>query len=161
LLFGNNVRLMGCTWLPKLSTCILPCSNSTMKGNNGTDRILYHDIAAQTVTSPVFHYRNQAFRIVGFLGCSPDVNSCWRREQREGRLMTISSFSCCLVVWCPGFMVVTPSFTHLSITFSSQRFSNCNPTVNVGFVTLTLDSFVETEPSRWIFISAVLSRVLQ
>jgi hypothetical protein len=29
---------------------VLPCSNSTMKGNNGTNRMLYHDIAAQTTT---------------------------------------------------------------------------------------------------------------
>jgi hypothetical protein len=39
-----------------------------------------------------------------------------------------------------GFMVVTPSFTQLNITFSNQRFSNCNPTVDVGFVKLTLES---------------------
>jgi hypothetical protein len=44
------------------------------------------------------------------------------------------------VVSCPGFMVVTPSFTHLSITFSNQRFSNCSPTVDVGSVNLTSDS---------------------
>jgi hypothetical protein len=45
------------------------------------------------------------------------------------------------VVQCPGFMVVTPSFTYLSTTFSNQMFSNCNPTVGVEFVKLTLDSF--------------------
>jgi hypothetical protein len=44
-------------------------------------------------------------------------------------------------VACPGFMVVTPLLTHLSITFSNQRFSNCSPTVDVAFVKLTLDSF--------------------
>jgi hypothetical protein len=38
-------------------------------------------------------------------------------------------------------MVVTPSFTHLSMTFSNRRFSNCSPTVDVGFVKLTWDSF--------------------
>jgi hypothetical protein len=38
-------------------------------------------------------------------------------------------------------MVVTPSFMHLSITLSNQRFSNCSPTVNVGFMKLMLDSF--------------------
>jgi hypothetical protein len=36
-------------------------------------------------------------------------------------------------------MVVTPSFTHLGITFSKQRLSNCSPIVNVGFVKLTSD----------------------
>jgi hypothetical protein len=44
-------------------------------------------------------------------------------------------------IWCPGFMVVTPSFTHLCIIISNQRFSNCSPTVDVGFVKLTSDSF--------------------
>jgi hypothetical protein len=43
--------------------------------------------------------------------------------------------------WCLGFMVVTPSFMNLSITFSNQRFSSCNPTVDVGFVKLTSDRF--------------------
>jgi hypothetical protein len=38
-------------------------------------------------------------------------------------------------------MVVTPSSMHLSITFINQRFSSCSPTVDVGFVKLTLDSF--------------------
>jgi hypothetical protein len=37
-------------------------------------------------------------------------------------------------------MVVAPSFTHLNITFSKQRFSNCSPTVDAGFVSLTSDS---------------------
>jgi hypothetical protein len=45
------------------------------------------------------------------------------------------------VVCCPGFMVVAPSFTHLNITFSKQRFSNCGNTVDVGVVNLTSDSF--------------------
>jgi hypothetical protein len=45
------------------------------------------------------------------------------------------------VVWCPGFMAVTPSFTHLSIKFSNQRFSNYNPTVDIGFVKLMSDRF--------------------
>jgi hypothetical protein len=38
-------------------------------------------------------------------------------------------------------MVMTPSFTHMSISFSNQRFSNCNLRVDVGFVKVTLDSF--------------------
>jgi hypothetical protein len=29
---------------------VLPCSNSAMKGNNGTNRMLYQDIAAKTIT---------------------------------------------------------------------------------------------------------------
>jgi hypothetical protein len=31
---------------------VLPCSNSAMKTNNGTNRILYHDTAAQIITEP-------------------------------------------------------------------------------------------------------------
>jgi hypothetical protein len=34
------------------SVQVLPCSNSAMEGNNGTNRMLYHDIAAQTITEP-------------------------------------------------------------------------------------------------------------
>jgi hypothetical protein len=40
---------MGCTLLPTLSMYVLPCSNSALKGNNGTNRILYHDTAAQNL----------------------------------------------------------------------------------------------------------------
>jgi hypothetical protein len=51
-------------------------------------------------------------------------------------------------VLCPGFMVVTPSFTHLNITFSNQRFSNCSHTVDAGFVKLTSDSFCGNRPVK-------------
>jgi hypothetical protein len=37
-------------------------------------------------------------------------------------------------VWYPGFMVVTPPFTHLSITLSKQRLSNCSPAVLQLFI---------------------------
>jgi hypothetical protein len=37
-------------------------------------------------------------------------------------------------------MVVTPSFTHLSIIFSNLRLSNGSLTVDVGFVKLKPDS---------------------
>jgi hypothetical protein len=50
------------------------------------------------------------------------------------------------VVRCSDFMVVTPSFTHLIITFSDQRFSNCSPTVDVGFVKLMSESFCGNGP---------------
>jgi hypothetical protein len=35
-----------------LEDCILLCSNLAMKGNNGTNRILYHDVAVKTTTEP-------------------------------------------------------------------------------------------------------------
>jgi hypothetical protein len=45
------------------------------------------------------------------------------------------------VVCYLGFMVVTPSFTHLSIAFYNKWFSNCSPIVDVGFVKITSGSF--------------------
>jgi hypothetical protein len=50
--------------------------------------------------------------------CSPNVNSSDVGDSVEGRL-----------IW--------PLFTHLSITFSNQRFSSCCSAVDVGFVKLT------------------------
>jgi hypothetical protein len=38
-------------------------------------------------------------------------------------------------------MVMTPSFTLLSSAFSDERFNNCSPTVDIGFVKLTSDNF--------------------
>jgi hypothetical protein len=129
---------------------VLPCSNSVTKGNNGTNRILYHDIAAQTITEPP----RVSLLEPGIPDCklhwvfsNNQISGC--REQREGLLMR--PHRAFPVVWCPGFMAVTPSFTHLSITFSNRRFSNCGPTGDVGFVRV----FMETGSSRWIFNSCV------
>jgi hypothetical protein len=118
-----------------------------MKGNNGTNRhcatILLpkpsHSLLRVSLLEP-----NQAFRIVGFLGWPPNVNSSWRREQREGRPIWPYHTREFPVVCCSGFTVVTRSFTHLSITFSNQRFSNCNhtATVDIGFEKLTSDRFL-------------------
>jgi hypothetical protein len=38
-------------------------------------------------------------------------------------------------------MVITPSFTHMSITFSNKRVRNGRPTVDAGFVKTTSESF--------------------
>jgi hypothetical protein len=124
---------------------VFSCSNLAMKGNNWTNRVLYHDTAAKIITEftphpPVFHCSNLEFQIVSFLEYSPNVNFSWRREQCECQLiwphhMSISS---CLM---STFLVVKTSFMHLSITFSNQRFSNCSPTVDAGFVKLTFAIF--------------------
>jgi hypothetical protein len=161
-LFGNNVWIMGCTWLPNLSTCSLAVIRPWRLILGPTD------IAAQTIAeSPpplVFYWWNQAFRIVGFLGCSPNVNSSRCREQREGRLIWPyhARVSSCLMSRLYG-RDGTPSFTHLrSITFSNQRFSSCSPAVDVlDLWSSRRTVFVETASSRWIFSSAVLSPVLQ
>jgi hypothetical protein len=64
------------------------------------------------------------------------------------------------LVCYPGFMVVTPSFMNLSITFSNWRFSSCSPTVDVGFVKLTADRFLWNQGLQDEY-SVLLSHVLQ
>jgi hypothetical protein len=110
---------------------VLPCSSSAIKGDNGTKRIPRYWWPNRHRTSSVFHCWNQAFRILGVLRCYPNV--------KDGSSDYITrAFP---VVWCPGFMVVTPSFTHMSITFSNEKFSNCSPTAGAGLVKFTSDSF--------------------
>jgi hypothetical protein len=64
-----------------------PCSNSVVKGSNGPNRIPRYYCPNHHRISPLFHCWSSVFRIVGFLGCSPNVNSSWCREQHEGRLV--------------------------------------------------------------------------
>jgi hypothetical protein len=46
-----------------------------MKGNYGTNGILYNDIAAQTITEPgPCSTAGTRHSVVGFLGCSPNAN---------------------------------------------------------------------------------------
>jgi hypothetical protein len=47
---ARNLRLYYGMHLVSQPVHILSCSNSAMKGNNGTNRIPYHDISAQTIT---------------------------------------------------------------------------------------------------------------
>jgi hypothetical protein len=76
---------------------VLSCSNSTIKGNNGTNRILYHDKASQTITEPpMFHWWNQAFQILNFLECSPNINSSYvgksMKDDSSDHIACVSSF---------------------------------------------------------------------
>jgi hypothetical protein len=72
--------------------------------------------------------------------CCPNISSSYVKinvkDDSSDRIMWAFP-----VVWCPGFMVVTPSFRHLSTTFSNLRFSNCSPSMDARFVKLTSDSF--------------------
>jgi hypothetical protein len=82
----------------------------------------------------------------GILACKlPWVFSKCKILPDIGKSMKDNSFDHIMhafpFVWCPGFMVVTPSFKHLSITFSNQRFSNCSCTMEVGFMKVTSDIF--------------------
>jgi hypothetical protein len=128
---------------------VLLCSNSTMKVNKGTNRIPRYCFPNSHRTSPVFRCWNQAFQIAGFLVYPPNVNSSWCKERREGRLIWPyhPRVSCCLMSWFYG-RDGTPSFTYLSITFCNQGFSNCNPTVDVGFVTLSWNIFCGNKVSN-------------
>jgi hypothetical protein len=46
-----------------------------------------------------------------------------------------------------SFMVVTPSFTHLSITFSNQRFCSCRPVTSDNFVEICAAVIVRFFPN--------------
>jgi hypothetical protein len=137
-LFRNNA----CTWLPNMSTYLIsviqPCR--AIIGPTEWSTMMLRSKPSQN--QPVFLCWNQAFRIVGFLGCSLNVKSSWCREWSKGRLVWQyhACVSSCLMFTFYG-RDGTPSFTHLSIAFSNQRLSNCSPTVDVGFVKLTSDSF--------------------
>jgi hypothetical protein len=95
---------------------------------------------------------NQAFWIVGFLECFTNVKSSWCREQRERRL--IWPYHMFPVVWYPNFLVVSPSFMHLSITFSNQRFSKLQ-SCGCWICEAHIRQFLWKRPSCWIFSSAV------
>jgi hypothetical protein len=56
---------------------VLLCSNSAMKGNNGTKRILYHDVAAKTITEPPPCF------IVGIKAGIPDCRLPWVFSKRK------------------------------------------------------------------------------
>jgi hypothetical protein len=122
-------------WMQHLITQpvhVLPCSNSVMKDNMRPTEYCTTILLPKTSHNlSVFHCWYQELRVVGFLGCSPNVNSSWCREQREGRLVwqNHARVSSSLM---SRFYSLTPSFTHAS---------NCSPTVPVGLVKLTSGSF--------------------
>jgi hypothetical protein len=76
ILFGNNVWIMLHYGMHLITQPIhvFPCSNSAMKLNNGTNTIPRYCSPNHHKTSPMFHCWNQAFRIIDFFGCSPNVS---------------------------------------------------------------------------------------
>jgi hypothetical protein len=112
LLFRNNVWLVG--WMHLITH---PVHYRAMNRNNGDNRIL--------LLKPSQNLLRVSLLDSGILDCRLSwvfpKHELLCREQCEGQLIWPYQFP---VVWCPGFMVVTPLFTHLSITFSNQRFSN-------------------------------------
>jgi hypothetical protein len=141
LLFGNNVWIMVYTCLPNLSTYFLAVIRPWRIIMGLTEiTVPWYCHPNDHRISPVFHFWNQAFQIVGFPRCSLYVNSSGCREQHEG-----------WVIWpyCMRFKLsdvqVLRSWHHRlriwTVLFSNQTSSNCSPTVDVGFVKVTLDRF--------------------
>jgi hypothetical protein len=114
-LFRNNVWITGWMHLITQPVNVLLCSNSDMKGNNGTNRIPRYCCPHHHRTSPVFHCWNQAFPIVGFLGCSPNINSSLCRVQREGWLICpyLAHISSCLM---------SRFYGHDTIVYTSENY---------------------------------------
>jgi hypothetical protein len=126
---------------------IIPCSVSAMNSNNGTNRIPRYCCPNHHKTSPMFHCWNQALWTVGFLGCSPNINSFWCREHHEGCITW--SYHTFPDVWCPDFMVVTSSFTHPSIIFS-----------DLILAIAALPWMLDVWSSRWtVFVETGSSRI--
>jgi hypothetical protein len=133
-LFRNNLRIMGCMWLANLSMYSLAVIQPRRVIMGPTEYYTMISLPKPSQNLPCVSLLEPGNPAVGFLGCSPNINSSWCREHREGRL--IDHITCAFpIVWCPSFMVVIPLFTHLRITFS-----NCSPTVDVGFVKLTSEN---------------------
>jgi hypothetical protein len=120
-LFRNNIWIMECTWLPNLSTYFLAVIRPwrVIMGPAEYCTMILLPQPSQNLPGVSLLKPNQAFRIVGFLECSPNVNSSWCREQLEGRLIWPyhARVSSCLMSRFYG-RDGTPSFTHLIITFN-------------------------------------------
>jgi hypothetical protein len=84
-LFRNNVWITGCTWLPNpsmYSLAVIQPWRVIMGPREYCTMIL--------LSKPSQNCWNQEFRIVGFLECSPNINSSWCRKQHDGRLIWLS-----------------------------------------------------------------------
>jgi hypothetical protein len=139
---------------------LLPFSNSAMKDNNGTNRTLYHDIAAQTTTEPAaFHCWKQVFWIVGFLGCSPNVNSSWCRDKSERQLVWSyhACVSSCLMSRFYGRVTIVYAS---ELTFSNQRFAKLQPRRGCWIREAHVGQFLWKQGSQDEY-SVLLSSVLQ
>jgi hypothetical protein len=142
-LFRNNIWIMGYIWLPNPSTYSLAVIWPWMVIMEPTEYRTVILLPKPSQSSPrvsllkpsVPDYRLS--RVFSKRKTPPDVGNSVKDDSSDHIKRAFP------VAWGPGFMVVTPSFTHLIITFSNQRFSNCSPTatIDVGLVKLTSDRF--------------------
>ena len=122
-----------------LNVHVITGRNSTIHSNYRTSSTPKYCCPNRRRSFSIFHSWNLAFRIIGFIGCSPNINRTWCWEQREGRL--IWPYYVFPIISSPGFMIITPSFGPFSVVFSNQMFSNRSCPLDVGFVTLSSDFF--------------------
>ena len=108
-----------------------------LKSNYRTSRIQRYCCPTYHTSAPMLHSWNQAFRIIGLLGHSPNINLDWCWEQHEWWL--IWQYYIFPIIRCQSFMITTPTFSPFGIAFSNKRFSNCSPTMDVGFLKLSSD----------------------
>ena len=126
-------------------------SNSTIQSNNRISRIPRYCCPNHHGSTSVFQSWKEAFRIIGFLGHSPNINLAWCSEQHEGWL--IWPYYTFPIIRRSGFMIITPSFLPFRIVFSNQKFSNYRSTKDLWSSRRTV--FVATGSSRWILSSTV------
>jgi len=102
---------------------------------------------------PCFIVGTRQLRILGFLGRSPNINSAWYWEQRRWR----PTGPCYIfpVIRRPGFMIIRPCSSPVSVDFSNQRFSIWAVPWILDLCSSCQTVFVETGCSRWILSSAV------
>ena len=132
---------------------IVPGSNLTTQSNFGTSTMPRYCCPARHRSATIFHSWNQAFRIIDFLGRSPNVNPAWCWEKHEGLHIWLYYVSPC--IRCPGF-VITPPFWTFSIVFSNERCSNCSSSMDGGFMKLSSDCFCGNSQNRfWMVVPCI------
>ena len=152
-LIGNNIRTIGCTWLPKMSTYSLAVM-WPFRVIIGT--VEYWCCPNHHRSASMFHSWNQAFRIIGFLGNSAGINLAWCWEQCEGQL--IWPWYIFPVIRHPGFMIIHHLFHLLTLFSVISGLANATLQWILDLWRSCQIVFVETVSSRWIlsFLSPLL-----
>jgi hypothetical protein len=130
---------------------VLLCSNSAMKGNNGTNRIPQCCYPTATELPPRVSQLEP-----GFLGCSLNINCSCCRKQHEGRVIW-PHHVCVSSCQMSRLLAVTPLFTYL---FNNQRFSNLQPYCGCWTCETYIRRFLWKQDSRWMFSSVTCAAVL-
>jgi hypothetical protein len=84
VLSWKSASLLGGKKLDHRMHHVVPSSNSTTQSNYGTSILPRYCCLFRHRSASIFHSWNQAFRIIKFLGPSPNINPTWRWEKHEG-----------------------------------------------------------------------------